>query len=199
MLDQPARALGQAQAQHQESDGDHAGRRDDDPPHRRIARAVEQSDRHDGTDEHAERLQRDGGDDHPAAHTPRCDFGYVRSTGGKIDADSHPDQELAQEDQGRIAGDGAQSCAGGEDPHIHEEGRLAPEAVGGRASEQRPDRSAEHERRPEETHHYRANVQVAGDQRQRRAEREDRETIDQGSAGGEEPQPIAHSAHRRLV
>lgn len=152
-----------------------------------------------GRRDHADRLQRDRRNGHPAAHGSRHDLGDVRAARGKIDPDPDSDQKLAGDDQPGVGRDRAQGRTSRQDRHVRNKCALAAEPVRRNAAERSAKHSPKDKSRAYQANEDRVNRQVPLEQGNGDPERDDREAIEQSAATGEQPIHIAHRRHRRFV
>ena len=86
-----------------------------------------------------------------------------------------------------------------EDNHLGDEHRLAAEAVGQAAQEQRADQDAEETCRTDETVLGRADIELVGDQRQRHAGHEHHKAFEEFAGRRQDEDAPLHRRHRRHV
>jgi hypothetical protein len=150
---------------------------DDEAPVDGLAVQTQKCQRNRRRDQHTDRLQRDGRDHHAAARAFRHGLGDIRGTDREIDPDADADQKLTEQHRQRVLCERTENRTGGQDRHVEDQQRLAPEPVGGRPAESSAERSAQHQSRTDQPDHQRAKFEAAGEQRHRHAKREDREPI----------------------
>jgi hypothetical protein len=86
-----------------------------------------------------------------------------------------------------------------EDDHLGDEHRLAAEAIGQAAQEQRADQDAEETRGTDETVLGRADIELVGDQRQRHAGHEHHKAFEEFAGRREDEDAPLHCRHRADV
>ena len=104
-------------------------------------------------------------------------FRNVTAAGWEIDADSHPNEKLAEKEHWEFLGQRAGRGADSDDYHIGKHQLPSAKMICHLPAESGAKNSTKHQTRADETYHIGRKVKLNGDQWHRHAENEDYEAI----------------------
>src|SRR5947208_7080879 len=176
-------------AEQEKEKGNDAFRCQEKPPNLTALRVFQQHQRNHCREQHANRLACNRSDHHSRTTAFRQYFRNVTATRWEIDADSHPNEKLADKEHWESIGQRAGRGADSDDYHVGKHQLLSAKMICHRPAESGTEDSTKYQTRPDETYHFGSEMKFNGDQWHRHAENEAYKAINQWASGRAHPKP----------